>query len=263
MAEERNLFDRLDSIEASSQATNKKIDELFEFLKNQKQSQSTQPQAQQPSPTRHELFQQFLKESKKSWRWFGTRSEFNKWKTLGIFSLILLLVIGLVSSIVSTICFQMYSTFTFFENLWLLFGIIYLVYAGKAQLTYEVNSFAANSPLKFETDRLGMKFPGKERAVFRVFRWLAIIAVPCNVICIWAGMGKTDQVLATVMEFLFLGAIIFVFFINLNLHAQYSVIWVEGHNLTTKERVVLVLPPGFKQFMLEEEFKKKMPYFYE
>ena len=263
MAEERNLFDRLDSIEASSQSTNKKIDELFEFLKNQQQPQYAQPQPQQHNPTKQELFQQFLKESKKSWRWFGTKSEFNKWKALSVVSLIVLLAVGLVSSIVSTICFQMYSTFTFFENLWLLFGIIYLVYASKAQLTYEVNAFAANSPLKFETDRLGMKYPGKERAVFRVFRWLAIIAVPCNVICIWAGMGKTNQVLATIMEFLFLGAIIFAFFINLNLHAQYSVIWVEGRNLTTKERVVVVLLPGFKQFMLEEEFKKKMPYFYE
>ena len=263
MAEERNLFDRLDSIEASSQSTNKKVDELFEFLKNQKQSQPNQPQAQQPNPTKQELIQQFLKESKKSWRWFGTRSEFNKWKTLGIFSLILLLVIGLVSSIVSTICFQMYSTFTFFENLWLLFGIIYVVYASKAQLTYEVNALAANSSMKFETDRLGMKIPGKEKAVFRVFRWLAIIAVPCNVICIWAGVGKTNQVFATITELLFLGAIIFAFFMNANLFAQYSIIWVEGRNLKTKEKVVLVLPPGVKQLMTEEEFKKKMPFFYE
>ena len=30
-------------------------------------------------------------------------------------------------------------------------------------------------------------------------------------------------------------------------------------DLTTKERVVLVLPPGAKELMLEEDFKKKMP----
>ena len=75
-------------------------------------------------------------------------------------------------------------------------------------------------------------------------------------------MGKDFKVGATIMELLFLGAIIFAFFMNMNLFAQYSIIWVEGHNLTTKEKVVLVLPPGAKGLMPEEEFKKKMPFFY-
>jgi len=157
----------------------------------------------------------------------------------------------------------MYSTFTFFENVWMVFGIIYLVYACKAQLIYEVNALASNSSYKYETDKLGMKFPRKEKIIFRIFKWLAIISAPCNIICIWAGLGKSNQILATVMEIAFLGAIIFAFFMNLNLYAQYSIIWVEGHNLTTKEKVVLVLPPGAKQLMPEEEFKKKMPFFYE
>ena len=61
------------------------------------------------------------------------------------------------------------------------------------------------------------------------------------------------------MEVLFLAAIIFAFFMNLNLFARHSIIWVEGHKLTTKEKVVLVLLPGAKQLMPEEEFKKKMP----
>ena len=67
----------------------------------------------------------------------------------------------------------------------------------------------------------------------------------------------------TFMEILFLAAIIFSFFMNFNLYAQYAIIYVEGHNLTTKEEVTIVLPPGAKEFMLEEDFKKKMPFFYE
>lgn len=157
----------------------------------------------------------------------------------------------------------MYSTFTFFENAWMICGIIYLVYATKTQLTYEVNALASSSPTKYERDNLGMMFPRKEKLVFRIFKWLAIISTVCNIICVWAGMGKGNQVATTVMEVLLLGAIIFAYFMNLNLYAQYSIIWVEGHNLTTKEIVVLVLPPGAKQLMPEEEFKKKMPFFYQ
>ena len=281
MSDERNLFGMLDDISANQAEllneitgvktqvsdSDDRITELEKEIQNLKrqsaQPKTVVPNATQPKPTQNDILQTFLKQSKKSWRWFGTRLEFSKWKTLAIISLLMLLIVGLATSIVSTICFKMYSTFTFFENVWMVFGIIYLVYARKAQLTYEVNALASNSSYKYETDKLGMKFPRKEKIIFRIFKWLAIISVPCNIICIWAGLGKNTQILATVMEIAFLGAIIFAFFMNLNLYAQYSIIWVEGHNLTTKEKVVLVLPTGAKQLMPEEEFKKKMPFFYE
>ena len=279
MAEEKNLFGMLGEISANQTEilneitgvkeqvsdTDSKIAALeqeISKLKNQPKAQS-KPVNPVPQKSNQEILQTFLKQSKKSWRWFGTKGEFTKWKTLAIISLLVILVVGLVTSIVSTICFQIYSTFTFFENVWMVFGIVYLVYASKAQLTYEVNALASNSSTKYETDQLGMKFPRKEKVVFRIFRWAAAISTICNIIAIWAGMGKSNQVLATIMEVLFLAAIIFAFFMNSNLFAQYSIIWVEGHNLTTKEKVVLVLPPGAKQLMPEEEFKKKMPFFYE
>jgi len=279
MADERNLFGMIDEISANqaeilgeitgvkthASDTDVKIAALEQEISKLKNQPTTQPRPVNAIPQKsdQEILQTFLKQSKKSWRWFGTKGEFTKWKTLAIISLLILLIVGLVTSIVSTVCFKMYSTFTFFENVWMIFGIVYLVYASKTQLTYEVNALAANSSTKYDTDKLGMKFPRKEKVVFRIFKWLAIISAPCNIICIWAGMGKGNQVFATIMEVLFLAAIIFAFFMNLNLFAQYSIIWVEGHNLTTKEKVVLVLPPGAKQLMPEEEFKKKMPFFYE
>lgn len=281
MSDERNLFGMLDDISANqaellNEITGVKIQvsdsgdritELEKEIQNLKrqsvQPKTVAPNTTQPKPTQNDILQTFLKQSKKSWRWLGTRSEFSKWKTLAIISLLILLIVGLATSIISTICFKMYSTYTFFENVWMVFGIIYLVYACKAQFTYEVNALASNSSHKYETDKLGMKFPRKEKIIFRIFKWLAIISAPCNIICIWAGLGKSNQILATVMEIAFLGAIIFAFFMNLNLYAQYSIIWIEGHNLTSKEKVVLVLPPSAKQLMPEEEFKKKMPFFYE
>ena len=277
MAGEKSLFERLDDISAGQSAilneitgvktqvtdNDSKIAELEKEISQLKNKQVPTQNTVVRQQSNQEIFQTFLKQSKKSWRWFGPRAEFNKWKTLSIVSLIILLVVGLITSIVSTTCFQMYSTFTFFENAWMVCGIIYLVYATKAQFIYEVNALASNSPTKYQRDKLGMMFPGKDKLVFRIFKWLAIISTVCNIICIWAGMGKNYQILATIMEVLFLAAIVFAFFMNLELYAQYAIIWVEGHNLTTKEKVVLVLPPGEKQLMPEEEFKKKMPIFYQ
>lgn len=278
MSHERNLFGMMDEISAKQAEilgeitgvsthvsdTDDKITALEQEISKLKKQQIVQPRTVNvvPQKSEREIFQTFLKQSKKSWRWFGTKGEFTKWKTLAIVSLLILLIVGLVTSIVSTVCFKMYSTFTFFENVWMIFAIIYLVYASKAQLTYEVNALAANSSTKYDTDEIGMKFPRKEKVVFKIFKWLAIISVPCNIICIWADMGKGNQVFATIMEVLFLATIIFAFFMNLNLFAQYSIVWIEGHNLTTKEKVVLVLPPGEERFVLEEEFKKKIPFLY-
>lgn len=280
MAEDKSLFKRLDDIAAGQAeilsevvgvktqvgSTDNRIAELEAEVRRLKNQPQQNTQAVQPQPPRElserEILHQFLKPAKKSWRWFGNKAEFNKWRKLAIISLVLLLSLGVISTIVSSICFQIYSTFTLFENIWLIFGIFYLVYAVRTQQTYEVNSLAANSSYKYRRDDLGMMFPGKEKFVFRLFRWLAVIAVICNVVCIWT-MGHDLKALATILEVLFLGAILFAFFMNLNLYAQYSIIYVEGHNLTTKERVVLVLPPGAKDLMLEEDFKKKMPFFYE
>ena len=77
-------------------------------------------------------------------------------------------------------------------------------------------------------------------------------------------MGKETRVLATIMEVLFLGSIIFVWFANIVFfYSGYSIAQVDGYNMTTKEKVTLVLPPGFKQLMTEEECKRRMPIFYE
>lgn len=279
MEEERNLFGMIDKISANQTEilgeitgvkahvsdTDIKIASLeqeLSKLKNQPKPQ-TLPNTNVSRKSDQEILHIFLKQSKKSWGWFGTKREFSRSKTLAIISLLSLLLVGFATSIVTTNCFKMYSTFTFFENVWMVFGIVYLVYASKVDFICEVNKLASNSSTKFERDKLGMLFPKKEKFAFRLFKWLAIISVVCNIICVWTELGKANKGLATVMEVLFLAAIIFAFFMVRNLFDLYSIIWVEGHNLTTKEKVVLVLPPGAKQLMPEEEFKKKMPFFYE
>ena len=278
MAKEKNLFGMLDEISETQTEilnevtgvkthvsnTDEKITALEQEvskLKNKTNAPADPIRIVRPKSDR-EIFQDFIKQSKKSWRWFGTRKEFNKWKTLATMSMWILLLVGLVASIVSTICFQIYSTFTLFENIWMIFGIIYLVYDSKTRFIYEVNELASNSPRKYMTDKTGMKFPEGERGPFRVFKWLAIISVLCNIICIWANLGNTNKAFATIMEVLLLGAIISAHFMNANLYAQYAIIWIEGRNLETNKKVVLVLLPGSREFITKEEFIEKMgPYF--
>ena len=253
MADDRNLFERLDSIEAQNA-------EIIRLLSS---TSDHQQQANVRKPSTQEIMQKFLKQAKKSWMWFGNNAEFKKNKALSIMSFVILLIVGIVTTVVSSICFKLYSTFTLFEDIWLIFGIIYLVYSVRTKRIYEVNELASNSSTKFIKDELGMRLPKREKAVFTIFKVLAIISIVCNIVVIWAGMGKTNQIIATIMEVLFLGAIIFSLVMNNSLFSLYAIIYVEGNNLTTNEKVVLVLPPGAKQLILEEELKTKMPHLYE
>ncbi|MCI6215617.1 MAG: hypothetical protein MR467_06150 [Bacillales bacterium] len=277
MNEEKILFGMLDDISANQVVflneitgvknqvddSTSRINELEKELQDLKTQSSNNPaKSKEANLKENEIICTFLKQSKKSWRWFGNSSEFNKHKKLAFISMLIMLIIGVASTITTSVCFKIYSTFTFFENIWMIFGIIYLVYISKTKLIYEVNELSTNSSFKYETDKLGMKFQRKEKLVFRIFRWIAIISIICNVIAIWAGLGKGNQILATILELLYLASIVFAFFINLNLYAQYSIIWLEGYKIGSNEKAILVLPTGAKHFILEEEFKKKMPFFY-
>ena len=258
MADERSLFERLNSIEETSKANSQMLEQLLGTLKSEQIQQPSQP----PRMSDKGILLKFLKEAKKSLRWFGTKAEFNRARSLAIIANIVLIVVGIITAIISTISFRIYSTFTLFENIWIIFGIVTLSYLLRNQLTNEVNDLARNSPSKYQKDEVGMLYPTKTKLSFRIFKWLSFISIAGNVICVWLGIAKDAKIIATIMEVLFFGAMIFALVTTSNFYLTYSIPWVEGHSLTTKERVVLVLPPGGKQLMTEEEFRNKFPIFY-
>ena len=281
MSEEKSLFERMDDISVkqaeildqvigirkqteNADAHILALEQEIQRLKVQPQSVVSQPKPQNQvrQQSDKEILHQFLKQSKKSWRWFGNKKEFKKSKNLAVLSIVFLFIIGLITTIVSSICFELYSTFTLFENIWLIFGIVYLCYIIKAQLKYEVKTMASSSSYKYEEDDVGMLFPRKEKVVFRVFKWFALISTILNIICIWT-VGKKVKGVATLMEVLFLITIILAWVAISFFHAQYSIVYVDGFALTTKEKVTLVFDPVLKQLVPEEEYKNKMQPLYE
>ena len=260
MADERSIFERLDSIETQ----NNEIIRLLSDSEKQKQSQNqTIDQKPELQISEQEALRRFLKLAQKSFMWFGTKTKFYINKIITAFSFLMLIVLGIVSTNTTSMSCGTYSTFSLFENIWVIFGIFLLVYSVKAKRIYEVNDLAANNPNKGIKDELGMIFFSKEKIAFKVFNSLAIIAVALNIIAIWwikpSGLSAT----ATIMEVLFFVSIVVSSIMNARFFGNYSIIHVEGKALTNNEVVVLVLPPGAKELMLEEDFKQMMPSFYE
>ena len=236
-----------------------------EFNKRQMQPQQTTPVREstnnaQPK-TEQEIMHWFFKHSKKSWRWLGNPKEFAMARKLSIFSQILLIVLGFITTIVTSISAKIYTTFTLFENIWLIFGIMLLVFAIKSKIKYESGELARNNNYKYTKDQFGLWNPGKEKIVFKVFRIVGIISVVANIIYIWIKASDISW-LATILEVLFLGSIVLSFFMNIALFAQYSIVYLEGKNMQGTENVTLVWDPLLKQFLTEEDYKKKIPFLF-
>lgn len=258
MPNEKNVFDRLDNLELTTEANNKMLSEIYGALKSQNQLVGLNPNqitAQKSNP--NAVFMAFAKSAIKYWRWFGNKREFARSKLVAIISLILLLVVTVAESIVTTMSSGLYSVLSFFVGLWFVIGIIQLVFAGSAEIKEEVNFLSSHSTLRFEKDKYGMFFPRGEKKVFIIFRWISIISAIFNIIFIW--VNKSDlSVLATILEIIFIGVMIFVWLSNIFFYSQYSIAYLEGKSLNNKERVVLVKHSPNSKFVTEEEFEKEM-----
>lgn len=264
MYDERSVFERLDSIETTNLENNKMLSEILGILKEEepKPVENKPQRVLSRQPTQKELFREFLTKAKKSWGWFGGVSEFKNKKRLTQIAFVLLIIFGAISTLITSLSAKIYTTFTFLENVYLILGIIAFAHVNKSQHLYEIHSLARNSSFKYQADDVGMLFPRKEKVVFIVFRWIAGISVIANIIYIW--MQKSDiSLLATVFEVLFLAALILSSIAYFFLLTNYCIIFVDGKKIGSEERVILVSLPGQNGLITEEEFKAKMPFFYD
>lgn len=272
MAQDKSLFERLDNISSnqsdilnaisgvdekvsSTDARLANIEKRLNNLQSNNISRQTYP-SEPPVKT-------FARNAKKSWRWFGNKKEFKRAKTIVVLFSLAVLIMCIVSTIITSISIGGYSPFTSIENIWLIFAIIYFVFACKAPINYEVNAFASNTPYRFERDDIGMVFPvGGEKRVFKIFRVIVLVFIVFNIIWIWMHQSNISW-LATIVEVLFALLIIAASFINLLLYPHYCICWLEGKNLSTGQKVILLKMPGAKNFLVEKEAREFAPELFE
>lgn len=274
----QNVFDRLDSIETSqavTQAQNEQIIDLLNKLSDQrpikqnvevkphgreqhvKQNVEVKPQAQ---VSNQDLLRNFIRRSKKEYVWFGTINEFNKSKTIVNILCVALIIVGILSTILTSVAFNLYTTYTFFENIWLIFACImfsHSVYAKKRMLDFELRE---HSNTVFLKDDYGIwRDTNKEKKRFKWFRRISYIAVVCNIICIWSQFKGVIAITVTIFELAFAGITICMSFAYINLFCMYdNFILLTGRNASNTETVTLIFDIMGNKLAPYEEYKEKM-----
>ncbi len=262
---QKSVYDRLDSIETSQSITQAQNQQIIDLLNNLSKQQTdnqnvvvnNQPQQQ---VSNQQILRDFVKSSKKIHVWFGTHAEFNKAKIIFNILVIALIGVGVISTILTSIAFKLYSTFTLFENIWLVFACILLSYSFKLKKRMVDSDLMYHSNTIFIRDQDGTwRDTNQEKKRFRWFRRISYIAVIANIISIWIFSSGAIAAFATIFELMFAGLTIGIFFATANMYCMYGTfILFVGKNLLTGQEVTLIFDVFGKKLAPYDEYKEKM-----
>lgn len=208
------------------------------------------------------VLKNFVSRAEKEYNWFGTNEEFTKSKKVLMIVQSALILVGLISTILSSVSIDLYSTFTFFENIVLIQTIILLTHTMRAKKRYLHSDLARYNSYKFVLNADGIwRDSNKEKKRYRWLRRISYICVIANIIIIWTMGSGAVRIFATIFELAFLALTIATVFLSINLYCMYCTIVITGLNSSGTERVALVYDCNAKKLFDIEEYEKRFPSF--
>lgn len=253
---ENNIFDKVDGVESKVDDVSTKMDTLsakIDGLSSTMQAAITEkPQV---------VLKRFISKAQKEYCWFGSESDFQNEKTSALIFLMILMGVIVLSTIFTSIAFGMYSTFTLFENIWLIMMGFMTVYVLKAKRFYGCCEFSLTSCFKFDTDADGVLRGGALNKKYKVFLVLTCISAVCNIAIVWIENKSGMALPATIFELGVFGLSIFAFKVKaLEFFCGYSNLRFTGLNETTGQKVVLIFVPITNKLYTEEDYLKRFPF---
>lgn len=257
----QNVFDRLDSIEAMQSTTQVQNQQIIDLLNNLNNQQNTAININfQSQLTEQQLLKKFFKSSKKEYLLVGSNKEFNKSKLMVNILFLSLVVIGVLSTIFTSMAIKLYSTFSFFENIWLVLACFLFSYSINAKKKMTDIELKNHSNTIFVLDGDGTwRNTKKEKKRFRWFRRISYIAIFLNIICIWKDSSGIMAIIATLLELAFFCITIAILFTYDDLFCMYGdVILFTGRNISNTKNITLIFDVVNKKLAPYEEYKEKM-----
>ena len=163
-----NLYDRVDGVESKVDDVSAKMDSLtakIDGLLSLEQTATTTHQTENPQV----VLKRFIAKAKKEYCWLGSEEDFQKEKKTVLILLATLIGAIVLSTIFTSIAFGMYSTFTLFENIWLIMMGYVFFYVAKAKRFYDCYEFSLTSCFRFEPDADGVLRMGTLNKKYKVF----------------------------------------------------------------------------------------------
>lgn len=260
MNQEKNktsVFGKLDAIEGKVISTDKKIDNLYLELESIKRHQNTTVQTY-TKVSQENILDDFIKSSTKNYVRAGTKEEFSLAKTKVLLINLALIIIGIISTILSSIAANIYTTFSFFENIRLIFTFLTMLSVGFSKKWMKDDELATSSNEKYYQDKNGVYICSySEKKARKVFRRIAHVCVFLNIISIWIFSKGGIAFFATIFEIAFfvLSILSSKFSTEYFWDYQYYIFFVGKNN--KNESVIIVLDNILNQYWTYQDFKEK------
>jgi len=250
----KNVFEQLDDISKQNQYThqqnqftqaqNAEIIKLLKEIKEQgvRDEEYEEDDKPQTDLSDKELLNAMIRDSKKQYMFFGRKKDLESRKQLSITLCIILVVIGVLSTIFTSIAFKMYSTFSLFENLWMIFAIVMTVNLTKLKPVLSDMEMKDISYFAYIMDRDRTWINSYEELKrYKVLRIISYIAVVGNLVVVWINGASGFAAAATLFELAFVGATALVLVGRSRLQHKYgNIVVFNCSNPYTKENFKLV-----------------------
>lgn len=173
--EEQNkeLRKRLDELSVLKSHIDSRFDKIDERLNRIEYSSNVKNQNITRPLSKSEII---MINSKKDYIFCGTEESFFKWKIALTISFLVLFTVGIFASYFATKYFELYSTYTLFENIYMYLTIFMFAYVLKSKMIYNVEKYKKNSFEKLYLDSYGRPFMKKVKTKYYVFLILSLIS---------------------------------------------------------------------------------------
>jgi hypothetical protein len=181
---ENNIFDRVEGVESKVDDVSAKMDSLtakIDGLLSVKQTTTSTHQTENPQV----VLKRFISKAKKEYCWLGSEADFQKEKKTALILLAALIGTIVLSTIFTSIAFGLYSTFTLFENIWLIMMGYVIIYMLKTKRRYACCDFFSNSCFEYSMNE-DIPLIGEVKRKYKVFLILSCISSALNILVIWS-----------------------------------------------------------------------------
>lgn len=258
-----NLFDKVDNVSQKVDDIDEKLDEkTAEIIKAinannaSRQSQSSfNPQVAQTNNKLH--LQSFLKAAKKYYHYYSGVNHYKNEKNKAYLRFGAVLLVGLLATVFTSIACKIYSTFTFIENIWMIFIIAMIAHVAHSKAHYEDIDYSCHSAEKFELNADNRLCPVKGKFSYKLFRILTYISAIANIIYMCTQYSGAITIFAIILELAFAVGTFLTVFIYADFFCDYCSVYFT--NTVAGTPVTIVHDLTFNKLYTKDEYEKTFP----
>ncbi len=260
-ADTENIFEKIDSLDEKFDTLDEKLDSFSSLFQPAERKAATAEESafdrQVEAVNNRNLLKDFMIGAEKTYHYMGGAGSLEKDKKKGLIKLTVLLGLGLLGTLFSSISHGYYNPFAMCENLFMLCFLPLIFHIHRARVDYPAAEYSKHSAFPFALDANYVPAPGPRIALrYRLAKAVYIFGFVFNFVFLFVDFQGFVSVLGILFEGAFFIGSFFVFSVYEDVFLLYSAVYFKGYIPNKSAPVVLVLETTLGRFLTKEEYER-------